>query len=62
MSSKYFDMVYYLKRDTYSGQSSFEDQWNDIWADIIQSFEMPLGTKTGYWKPTRRGTDKTPLC
>ena len=21
-----------------------------------------LGTRTGYWKPTRRGTDETPQC
>ena len=30
ISSKYFDMVCYLKRETYSGPISFEVQQNDI--------------------------------
>ena len=42
ISSKYFDMVCYLKRETYSGPISFEVQRNDIWTDNIQSFEMPF--------------------
>ena len=40
--SKYFDMVCYLKQETYSGPISFEVQWNDIWTDNNQSFEMPF--------------------
>ena len=57
-------MVCYLKPETYSGPISFEVPRNDIWTDNIQSFEMPLGTRTGYCKPTQRGTDETPhrLC
>ena len=50
-------MVCYLKRETYSGPILYEVQRNDIWTDNIQS----LGTRTGYWKPTQRGTDETPL-
>ena len=42
ISSKYFDMVCYLKQGTYSGPISFEVQRNDIWTDNIQSFEMPF--------------------
>ena len=30
ISSKYFDMACYLKRETYSGPISFEVQRNDI--------------------------------
>ena len=33
-------MASYLKWETYSGPISFEVQWNDIWIDNIQSFEM----------------------
>ena len=40
ISSKYFDMACYLKRETYSGPISFEVQGNDICNDSIQSFEM----------------------
>ena len=36
ISSKYFDMVCYLKQETYSGPISFEVQQNDIWTDNIQ--------------------------
>ena len=39
ISSKYFDMVCYLKRETFSGPISFEVQRNDIWTDNIQSFD-----------------------
>ena len=42
ISSNYFDMACYLKRETYSGPISFEVQQNDIWTDNIQSFEMPF--------------------
>ena len=42
ISSNYFDMAFYLKWETYSGPISFEVQWNDIWTDNIQSFEMPF--------------------
>ena len=42
ISLKYFDMLCYLKWETYSGPISFEVQWNDIWTDNIQSFEMPF--------------------
>ena len=42
ISSKYFDIMCYLKRETYSGPISFEVQRNDIWTDNIQSFEMPF--------------------
>ena len=42
ISSKDFDMVCYLKRETYSGPISFEVQRNDIWTDNIQSIEMPF--------------------
>ena len=66
ITSKYFDIVCYLKRKTYSGPISSEVQRNDIWTDNIESFEMTLsstalGTRTGNWNPTRRGTDETPL-
>ena len=57
-------MVFYLQQETYSGPISFEVQWNDIWADNVQSCHSSstaLGTRTGYWKPTWRGTDETPL-
>ena len=40
ISSKYFDMVCYLKRETYSGSISFEIQQNYICTDNIQKFEM----------------------
>ena len=61
ISSKYFDMACYLKREAFSGLISFEVQRNDIWTDNIQSFETTaLGTRTGYWKPTQRGTDEPP--
>ena len=36
------EMACYLKWETYSGPISFEVQWNDIWTDNIQSFEMPF--------------------
>ena len=42
ISSKYFDMVCYLKRETYSGPIYFEVQRNDIWTENIQSFAMPF--------------------
>ena len=42
ISSIYFDMACYLKRETYSGPISFEVQRNDIWTDNIQSFEIPF--------------------
>ena len=41
ISSKYLDMVCYLKQETYSAPISFEVQQNVIWTDNIQSFEMP---------------------
>ena len=49
ISSKYFDMACYLKRETYSGPISFEVQQNDIWTDNIQSFEIPV-VKPNYFK------------
>ena len=30
------------KQNTYSGPTSFEIQWNDIWTDDFQLFEMQL--------------------
>ena len=33
-------MACYLKQEAYSGPISFEVQWNDIWTNNIQSFEM----------------------
>jgi hypothetical protein len=41
-SSKYIDMVCYLKQESYSGPVSFEVQPDDIWTDNIRSFEMPF--------------------
>ena len=66
ISSKYFNMACYLKWETCSGPISFEVQRYDIWTDKIQSFRChssstTLGTRTGYWKPTRRGINETPL-
>ena len=56
ISSKYFDMVWYLKSEAYSGPISFEVQRNKIWTDNIQSLRChssstALGTRTGNWKP-----------
>ena len=42
ISSKYFDMVCYLKQETYCVPISFEVKQNDIWTDNIQLFEMPI--------------------
>ena len=56
-------MACYLKWEAYSGPISFEVQWNDIWVDNVQSCHSSstaLGTRTGYWKQTQRGTDETP--
>ena len=65
ISSKYFDMACYKKWATYSGPISFEVQKNDIWTTFNHlrclSSSTTLGTRTGYWKPTRRGTDEIPL-
>ena len=42
VSSKCFDTVCYLKRETYFGPISFEVHRNGIWTNNIQSFEMPF--------------------
>ena len=42
ISSTYFDMVGYLKRETCSSLISYEVRQNHIWTDNIQSFEMPF--------------------
>ena len=63
--AKYFDMACYLKQETYI---SFEVQRNVNWSSELiifnylrcRSNSTALGTRTGYWKPTRRGTDETP--
>ena len=51
ISSKYFDMACYLKRENYSGPISFEVQQNDI-NDInhlrCHPSSTALGTRTGY--------------
>ena len=56
-------MVCYLKREAFSGPISFEVQWYDIWTDHLKchSSSTALGTRTGYWKPTQRGTDEYQL-
>jgi hypothetical protein len=42
ISSKYFDMVCYLKQEASSPPISFEVKQNDSWTDNIQSFELPF--------------------
>ena len=44
ISSKYFDMACYIKRETYSGPISgpIQVQQNDILTDNVQSFETPF--------------------
>ena len=39
--SKYFDVVFYLKQEAFSGPISFEVEQDDSWTDNIQSFELP---------------------
>ena len=34
----------YLELEASSGPISFEVQWNDVWTDNIQSFELPLSS------------------
>ena len=68
ISSIFFDMVCYLKGETYSGPISIEIEFQQMTSELItfnplrcHSSSRPLGTRTGYWKPTQRGTDENPL-
>ena len=47
ISSKYFDMVCYLKREASSGPIPFEVQQNGNWNDNIHTFEV--------WNVNERG-------
>ena len=70
ISSKYFDMACYLKREAYSGSISFEVQWNDIWTYYFKIFWtdcelIPELTISQYdWKGIQKGkgTDETLQC